>query len=174
LFAGSVLVGLVPTIHVLASSIERGEDVDARHKGEHDGAALTSCESAAAGCDLRLPAGKRHEGAGHALVHAEDDHDIGEVEFLLAARADLALDAAARAQKSFMRFDEWLAESLAPKLRQRLAPSRVRWRARAGGGASSWLGSSVALGVAALVIRRSRQCQGDSCRFRRNPLPNGA
>jgi len=32
-----VMVGLVPTIHVFASLIERSvQDVDARHKGEHD------------------------------------------------------------------------------------------------------------------------------------------
>jgi hypothetical protein len=32
------MVGLVPTIHVFASLIECGvQDVDARHKGEHDG-----------------------------------------------------------------------------------------------------------------------------------------
>ena len=32
------MVGLVPTIHVFASLIERGvQDVDARHEGEHDG-----------------------------------------------------------------------------------------------------------------------------------------
>jgi len=32
------MVGLVPTIHVFASLIERGvQDVGARHKGEHDG-----------------------------------------------------------------------------------------------------------------------------------------
>jgi hypothetical protein len=37
------MVGLVPTIHVFASLIERGvQDVDARHKGEHDGVARTS------------------------------------------------------------------------------------------------------------------------------------
>jgi len=31
------MVGLVPTIHVLASLTECGvQDVDARHKGEHD------------------------------------------------------------------------------------------------------------------------------------------
>jgi hypothetical protein len=34
------MVGLVPTIHVFASLIERGvQDVDACHKGEHDGSA---------------------------------------------------------------------------------------------------------------------------------------
>ena len=34
----SVMVGLAPTIHVLASLIACGvQDVDARHKGEHDG-----------------------------------------------------------------------------------------------------------------------------------------
>jgi hypothetical protein len=32
------MVGLVPTIHVFASLIEGGvQDMDARHKGEHDG-----------------------------------------------------------------------------------------------------------------------------------------
>jgi hypothetical protein len=32
------MVGLVPTIHVFTSQIEgRVQDVDARHKGEHDG-----------------------------------------------------------------------------------------------------------------------------------------
>ena len=32
-----VMVGLVPTIHVFASLIESSiQDVDARHKGEHD------------------------------------------------------------------------------------------------------------------------------------------
>jgi hypothetical protein len=32
------MVGLVPTIHVFASLIACGvQDVDARHKGEHDG-----------------------------------------------------------------------------------------------------------------------------------------
>ena len=32
------MVGLVPTIHVFASISEGGvQDVDARHKGEHDG-----------------------------------------------------------------------------------------------------------------------------------------
>jgi len=34
------MVGLVPTIHVFALRIECGvHDVDARHKGEHDGGA---------------------------------------------------------------------------------------------------------------------------------------
>jgi hypothetical protein len=34
------MVGLVPTIHVFASLTARGvQDVDARHKGEHDGSA---------------------------------------------------------------------------------------------------------------------------------------
>jgi hypothetical protein len=34
------MVGLVPTIHVFTSLIECGvQDVDARHKGEHDGRA---------------------------------------------------------------------------------------------------------------------------------------
>ncbi len=33
----SVMVGLVPTIHVFTSLVEHGgQDVDARHKGEHD------------------------------------------------------------------------------------------------------------------------------------------
>ncbi|WP_157089531.1 hypothetical protein [Bosea sp. WAO] len=33
----SVMAGLVPTIHVFASLIPCGvQDVDARHKGEHD------------------------------------------------------------------------------------------------------------------------------------------
>ena len=33
----TVMVGLVPTIHVFTSLIEGGvQDVDARHKGEHD------------------------------------------------------------------------------------------------------------------------------------------
>jgi len=32
----SVMVGLVPTIHALSSLIGHGEDVDARHNGEHD------------------------------------------------------------------------------------------------------------------------------------------
>ena len=32
-----VVVGLVPTIHVFTSLVEGGvQDVDARHKGEHD------------------------------------------------------------------------------------------------------------------------------------------
>ena len=35
--ASVVMVGLVPTIHVFTSVIEGGvQDVDARHKGEHD------------------------------------------------------------------------------------------------------------------------------------------
>ena len=34
----TVMVGLVPTIHVFAPLITRSvQDVDARHKGEHDG-----------------------------------------------------------------------------------------------------------------------------------------
>jgi hypothetical protein len=37
------MVGLVPTIHVFASLIERGvQGVDASHKGEHDGSARNS------------------------------------------------------------------------------------------------------------------------------------
>ena len=37
------MVGLVPTIHVFASLIACGaQDVDARHKGEHDGGGALS------------------------------------------------------------------------------------------------------------------------------------
>jgi hypothetical protein len=36
------MVGLVPTIHVFASLITcGGQDVDARHKGEHDGQSIS-------------------------------------------------------------------------------------------------------------------------------------
>jgi hypothetical protein len=42
----AVMVGPVPTIHVFATW-RRGEDVDARHKGEHDG------ETPAAVCAAR-------------------------------------------------------------------------------------------------------------------------
>jgi hypothetical protein len=42
-----VMVGLVPTIHVLASGSECGvQDVDARHKGEHDGGAQSALQRA--------------------------------------------------------------------------------------------------------------------------------
>jgi hypothetical protein len=39
------MVGLVPTIHVFASSIMSGvQDVDARHRGEHDELELPALE----------------------------------------------------------------------------------------------------------------------------------
>jgi hypothetical protein len=43
------MVGLVPTIHVFASLIAYdGQDVDARHKGEHDGVSWDGLEGIAA------------------------------------------------------------------------------------------------------------------------------
>ena len=59
------MVGLVPTIHVFASLIPFGvQDVDARHKGEHDVEALiSSLDPEILDADADLAAG-----AGDVLV----------------------------------------------------------------------------------------------------------
>ena len=58
------MVGLVPTIHVFASLIERGvQDVDARHKGEHDGWEQRSKFHVPPRRPLRDRRGRRLEGA---------------------------------------------------------------------------------------------------------------